>query len=189
MPIAELLTGGEDAWSITGVYWEGGYWNNLPVPFDYRVIFYADRGDGNAPTGGPTDPTGTALVVYDFPYAETNERFNGVGYAYNVELQPPFVAEAHTKYWLAVQSVRPFPPKWGWVGSGRMQLHEVVMGFPMLGSHYWTDGTIPFGSPRDAAFRLLGVPRSGDLCGDANCDTAFNGADIDAFFLALSDPA
>jgi hypothetical protein len=29
----------------------------------------------------------------------------------------------------------------------------------------------------------------GDLCGDANCDGVFNGADIDAFFLALGDPA
>lgn len=28
-----------------------------------------------------------------------------------------------------------------------------------------------------------------DLCGDANCDTSFNGADIDPFFLALGNPA
>jgi hypothetical protein len=32
-------------------------------------------------------------------------------------------------------------------------------------------------------------PCVGQLCGDANCDGVFNGADIDAFFLALGDPA
>ncbi|MCH8806539.1 MAG: hypothetical protein IH986_10685 [Planctomycetes bacterium] len=29
---------------------------------------------------------------------------------------------------------------------------------------------------------------TGQLCGDTNCDTLFNGGDIDSFFLALGDP-
>jgi hypothetical protein len=32
-------------------------------------------------------------------------------------------------------------------------------------------------------------PCAGFLCGDCNCDGAFNGADIDPFFVALGDPA
>ena len=31
-------------------------------------------------------------------------------------------------------------------------------------------------------------PCAAFLCGDANCDAAFDGADIDAFFVALGDP-
>ena len=34
-----------------------------------------------------------------------------------------------------------------------------------------------------------GGPCANFICGDANCDGAFNGGDIDPFFLALGDPA
>ena len=40
-----------------------------------------------------------------------------------------------------------------------------------------------------AAIGLAGVTVTFRLLGDVNCDGAFNGADIDPFFLALGDPA
>lgn len=41
-------------WSIREVAWYGHYWSPTgQAYFDMRVLFYADRGDKNAPTGGP----------------------------------------------------------------------------------------------------------------------------------------
>lgn len=150
--------GGEPAWNVTHVEWHGGYWSGNPVPPDFNIIFYADDGTGNAPTGGPGDPTPTALVVHTLPYAAVGEVFNGVDYDYAATLPTPFVANANTKYWLAIQSIFNFPPQWGWNTSGIMTLHECVMGFPLLGNNYWTNGSVPFGTPRDATFRLYGNP-------------------------------
>ena len=147
---------GEPAWNVTDVHWEGGFWGGNPVAADYRVIFYADA--GGQPTGGPTDPTGTALAVYDFGYAEVNETSNAQGFEYYVDLPSPFVADADTTYWIAIQSVFFFPPQWGISASDTMQGSPVMMGFPLLGNDYWTPGRVPFGTDRDMAFSLTGVP-------------------------------
>lgn len=159
----ELRTGpgGEPAWNVTGVEWTGNYWGTGTATPDFNIIFYADDGTGNMPTGGPNspnDPTPTALAVFRMPYAAVGETYNGTEYDYSTTLPTPFVASAGTKYWLAVQSIFAFPPQWGWSGSVSMQLHEAVFGFPLLGTNYWTNGSVVFGSPRDAAFRLYGDP-------------------------------
>jgi len=145
----------EPAWNVTDVHWEGGFWNGDPVPGDFRIMFYADA--GGYPTGGPADPTGTALAVYDFLYAEVNETPNAQGFEYYVDLPDPFVADADTTYWIAIQWVQFFTPQWGISVSDAMQDSPVWMGFPLLGNDYWTPGYIPFGTDRDMAFRLTGV--------------------------------
>ena len=70
----------------------------------------------------------------------------------------------------------------------------------------WTGGVSGNGLPQIRALDLYGQEPGlgtsgtyfddvsltvvgGGLCGDANCDAAFNGADIDPFFLALGNPA
>lgn len=146
----------EPAWNVTDVHWEGGFWGGDPTPGDFRIMFYADA--GGQPTGGPGDPTGTALAVYDFGHAEVNETPNAQGYEYYVDLPDPFVADADTPYWIAIQWVGFFPPQWGISVSDTMQGSPVWMGFPLLGNDYWTPGYIPFGNDRDMAFKLTGVP-------------------------------
>ena len=43
---------------ISGVHWWGQFWNGVsgayPNPVEFNVLFYADDGSGNQPTGGPT---------------------------------------------------------------------------------------------------------------------------------------
>lgn len=77
------------------------------------------------------------------------------------------------------------------------------------GPLHWDDDNAPFGEHGlDECFSYAGAvncpdplssmicfyggesdPCSGFICGDANCDGAFDGGDIDPFFLALGDPA
>ena len=153
--------GGEPRWDITDVIWSGGYWNGPPSPGDFRIIFYADA--GGRPTGGPSDPTGTALAVYDFTFAEVNETPNSVGgYDYNVTLPTPLTVDALTTYWLVAQSPECFPPQWGFDTSPVQQMSEVMFGFPVLGYHYWTPSTSVFGLPHDVSFQLWGAPHGGD---------------------------
>ena len=122
-----------------------------PDPIDLNVIFYADDGSGNQPTGaGLPDPTPTALLV-DF-HAGVSGVDNGDGYyTYDIVLNTPFAASANTKYWVACQWVGTFPPQWGWGLSGTQQLSNSVQGFPLLALPYWTDGG--YG---DVAFQLIG---------------------------------
>ena len=147
---------GEPAWNVTDVHWEGGFFGGNPTPGDFRVMFYADA--GGMPTGGPNDPTGTALAVYDLAYDDVNETPNAQGFEYYADLPEPFVADANTTYWIAIQWVAFFPPSWGISKSDTMQGTPVMMGFPLLGNDYWTPGRIPYGDERDMAFKLTGVP-------------------------------
>jgi hypothetical protein len=181
--------GGVTEYRIDEVRWTGGYWSGPgPGRFDFNLLFYADRGDGNAPTGGPVDPTATALAEFFFANAEVHETEVGpLRYTYAVELPEPVFVLAETRYWLAVQGVGSFPPNWGRAVTAGLMEHEAVIGHSELGLDYWTDTTAAFGTAYDLAFTLVGGP-AGDLCGDANCDGTFNGADIDHFFQALGDP-
>jgi hypothetical protein len=141
---------------ISGVHWWGQFWNGAvyPNPVEFNVIFYADDGSGNQPTGGPTDPTGTALAVYNFP-SVTGVSYGTNKYEYDVTLDPVFTATSGVKYWIAIQEVAPFSTdgQWGWSTNGGNDdiLHEGVQGFPLLGMNYWT--TTTYG---DQAFQLIG---------------------------------
>ena len=141
---------------VTGVHWWGQFWNGAvyPNPIEFNVIFYADDGSGNQPTGGPTDPTGTALAVYNYP-SVTGVSYGTDKYEYDVALDPVFTATGGVKYWVAIQEVAPFSTdgQWGWSTNGANEdiMHEGVQGFPLLGMNYWT--TTTYG---DQAFQLIG---------------------------------
>jgi len=117
-----LLTNGPPncapQWLVTGIRWNGAYFNNSgPTTdgnYDFNIIVYADNGTGASPTGGPGDPTETAVFIATFPNSAVNETptFVGFGlqrYRYSVELTTPFLADAGAKYWLTVQSIGNFP--------------------------------------------------------------------------------
>jgi hypothetical protein len=138
--------------TITEIIFWGGFWNGDPInPIDLNVIFYADDGTGNMPTGaGSADPTSTALLV-DFHAAVMGED-NGDGmYTYDIVLNTPFVASAGEKYWVACQWAGDYPPQWGWSDSDTQQLHTCMQGFPLLSVPYWTAPAVA-----DVAFQLLG---------------------------------
>ncbi len=130
---------------IDGVHWWGAFWNGAgyPVTTEFNIIFYADNGTGNMPTGaGMNDPTSTALAVY------TNLTVTGTSvgtdrYEYDVTLPSAFSAAAGTKYWIAIQWVGIFTTygQWGFVTNGANpdQLHVSVSG-SVLGTHIRRSG-------------------------------------------------
>jgi len=136
-------------YNVTDVHWWGGFWNGSPFdPIDFNIYFYADDGTGMAPT-----QPGTELAMYSM--SGVSGTFDGAmgADAYDVVLPTPFVAQANTKYWIAIQAVFPFPPQWGWSTSAAGQLANAKQGFPLLGLPYWTDP-----GWGDANFYLTGTP-------------------------------
>jgi hypothetical protein len=138
--------------AITEIIFWGYFWGGSPVnPIDLNVIFYADDGSGNMPTGaGMTDPTSTALLV-DFHSAVSGTDNGDGSFTYDIVLNTPFNAAASTKYWVVCQWVGFYPPQWGWCVSDSQQLHNCMQGFPLLGTNYWTDPALG-----DVAFQLIG---------------------------------
>jgi hypothetical protein len=127
---------------VTHVHWWGVFWNGVGTnPCDFNIIFYADDGTGNQPTGaGMNDPTSTALKVYQFLQVMGTDV--GDIFEYEVALPEPFLAEKETKYWIAIQAEFFFYDYglWGWETNGNNpeKLHTALQGFPLIDVPYWT---------------------------------------------------
>jgi len=174
----------EEDTEISDVHWWGGFWNGPPDevdPCEFNIYFYADDGTGGAPTGsGSPDPSPTALATYNFP-SISGKPVNPDGfYEYNVDLDPPFIAVAGEKHWIAIQAVFPFPPQWGWADTATTpQLSPAVQGFPLLGTTFWT-----VMSPEvDMAFYLTG----GAPVPDLDCDGSLSWVDVEAGSTVTGD--
>jgi hypothetical protein len=143
---------------VQQVAFDGAFWNGASVnPIDLNVIFYADDGSGNQPTGaGMDDPTSTALQVELHTGVMGTDNGDGT-FNYNIVLNAPFVANAGVKYWYVSQWVGDFPPQWGTCPSSTQQLHVCDQGFPVLGTPYWT----PMTAYGDVAFQLMGAEHHG----------------------------
>jgi hypothetical protein len=149
---------------ITNVHWWGLFYGgyeggSYPNPAEFNIIFYADN--GSEPTGaGMSDPTSTALIVYNFPSINgilVGEDIHGNPiYYYNAELPTPFFAEKDIKYWMVVQWVGNYTTTglWVWVTNGNNpeRLNTSVHGFLEIGAPYWT-----INENGDLAFYLEGL--------------------------------
>jgi hypothetical protein len=153
---------GDEPWAITDVHWVGGFWQGMePAPGEpFNIYFYADDGTGNAPTGGPDDPSDTALETY-YGLLPDETDLGDWRYAYELDLPTPFIADNNVKYWIAIQSVLVFPPMWGMADSLDTWGATAKIGFPLIGDPYWSE--LP--EPMDIAFRLTGyrVPEPASL--------------------------
>lgn len=143
---------------VTDVHWSGTYFNGAalgdPGPA-FNIYIYADA--GGTPTGGPGDPSGTALASYNTGVGGAGQVASGTAgfFDYNYNLTTPFVAAAGVHYWIAIQSINTFPPQWGWgTSTGPAQLNNAKQGFPLLGINYWTD----VAPAHEMAFQLTGTP-------------------------------
>ena len=152
-----VIGGGVDTF-VTGVNWWGSFFNGPAAPVSaFNILIYADA--GGVPTGGPNDPSGTALASYTLLPGEWSEvDIDGNDFEYSAKLPASFTATAGETYWLAVQAVMFFPPQWGIDQSAGVQGSNNVIGFPLLGIPYWSDGAAVFGVKLDDAFQLTGVP-------------------------------
>jgi hypothetical protein len=158
---------GANPYVVNGVHWNGTYWNGFPgnPNMGFNILFYANvpGGAGDAddkPTGGPADPSGTAILNQFMPLAATNETANPAGGAnnfnYNTKLTVPFLALTNTRYWIGIQARQNFQPQWGFAASNNDTGSTGKFGFPLLGNNYWADAAVVTGAPTDAAFRLQG---------------------------------
>jgi hypothetical protein len=126
---------------VWDVHWYGGFWGGDPFdPCDFWIFFYNDDGSGTQPTGaGMADPAPTAIAAYFFPGVTGMPLDPNGFYSYEVNLDPPFFAEACKKYWIAIQAVFCFPPQWGWANTDGIQLAPATQGFPVLNLPFWTN--------------------------------------------------
>ena len=156
---------------VTGVRWVGaGYRNSaygLYLPTAFNVLFYADDGSGTRPTGGPGDPSGTALASYTIPIESISITdlaplpMRYYIFEYDADLPFPFFGTPGTKYWIAIQAVSESQSQWGIAGCEQGQLAVPRQGFPQLGVDYW-EGYLT----DDRAFQLRGTYVNPHVCGD-----------------------
>lgn len=142
----DFILGGN--YTITGMTWYGVFWNGSPITVPaWNLLIYNDDGSGVRPTGGPLDPTPTAILNSQ----EGVVFHNGVD-QWSTDLTTTISLNAGTQYWVAIQAEHTFPPQWGWSQSLSQTGATAVQGFPLLGINYW-DGAIA----GDMAFQLHGV--------------------------------
>ncbi len=166
---------------ITAITWYGAFKSpdQPPVdPSEFNFLVYRDF--GGYPKGfGLDDPSVTAEEIRTVPRAEIVESpLNDWVSEYAVDLSDQaIVLDVSRTYWLAIQSVNLFPPKWHWAATdGQQWGHYGVQGFPLVGVPYWT----PIHT--DLAFVLHGrlLPVA-DLTGDGCVDQADLGLLLSAY--------
>lgn len=136
---------------ITDIHWIGAYIHNIDGDFDMEIVFYNDRGDGNAPGD-----------IYSGPFYFLNKEVNetrialGFWYDYHVTLPETIMILGEQKFWISIQSVGIVPPQWGLAfHDASILLHEAVWKSEYLGFPEWTDTSIVMGRAIDVCFQLI----------------------------------
>jgi hypothetical protein len=148
--------------NINDVHWVGGYWfgDYQNADFNWSILFYLDRGDGNAPGdvfAGPFNFTSseiTKIFIWDYQ--------SWITYELSVNL-PNFVKfAAGKKYWISIWGIGSLNPYCG-VGFHYepITLHKALMkSFYYFNDSEWHDiedlgGQIQ--DPVDLCFQLFGI--------------------------------
>jgi hypothetical protein len=128
--------------TITGVTWQGGYFNGSPASIsDFALQIWSDSGSG------PNVSLFSAIIAGNAGETFLGAQFPGLVYAYNATLTTPFLAQAGTTYWLSIVPDIDVPPQWGWqTGTGGD------------GFFYQDFGGVRIREEGDLAFTLLGTP-------------------------------
>ncbi len=148
---------------VEAVRWVGGLWNANPPIVNggtFKILIYEDAG-GSPPGPGLGDPSGFAIATYNILLNNIDITTIGTDrYEYYTELQTPFTAQANTRYWMAIQNVRTFPPQWGMGEAAIVPPVELGgrNGFPVLDVPYWQQEILGY------AIKLYG--EVGAVCGN-----------------------
>lgn len=162
----------EEAIKIGSIFFQAGYYNcqNAEGPKDYNydwaVIFYADRGDGEAP--------GDVIAEYTFANESLPREFwpSCADFPYNAsriwaanytaELPESISFEADTKYWITIYGLGPTFPQTGWVRHDEtvlpILLHMGVFKSDYFGYVDWTNTDVLLGVPVDFNYQLIEEP-------------------------------
>jgi len=102
---------------ITGIQWKGLYGSTSPVDDDFKVMIYADDGNGK-----PTSPA-TDSAIYSASVTASKRQLTGdltfadAVYQYSAAI-PPFKANGKTTYWLEIfNNLVEHNNYWAWSGS------------------------------------------------------------------------
>lgn len=134
---------------VCDVHWIGGYYNGDPEEWDWCILFYKDRGDGEAPGD---------RFAGEFCYAwdEINKEELEPGYwEMWVDLPENILFEACVKYWISIWAVGDHFPQSGWgYHADPVTMHEAVLKSDWFGVPDWTPLSQLIGTEADMAFQL-----------------------------------
>ncbi len=147
---------------VCDVHWIGGYYGGDPEPWDWCILFYYDRGDGNAPGN-------VFLGKFCYAWDEINKEELGNGYYEMwVDLPENYVFPGDTKFWISIWAVGDHFPQSGWgYHQDPITLHEAVFKSDWWNISDWTDTSLLLGYPIDMCFQLT---TKGEPIPDLDCD-------------------
>jgi hypothetical protein len=134
---------------VCDVHWIGGYQNGNPKQWDWCILFYADRVDGNAP--------GSKYAgKFCYTWEEINKKDLGNRYYEMwVNLPENIQFPGDYKFWISIWAVGDDPPQSGWgFHQNPINLHQAVFKSNYLGVPDWTDTSEILGYPVDMCFQL-----------------------------------
>jgi len=148
--------------NIKDVHWIGGYWfgDYQHGDFNWSILFYLDRGDGNAPGNVFAGP-------FNFTSSEITKTFiwdygSWITYELSVNLPNYIKFTAGKKYWISIWGVGSQYPCCGWgFHFEPIILHKaLIKSFYYFNDSEWHD-TEEFGDlidePTDLCFQLTGI--------------------------------
>jgi len=157
---------------VNSVFWQGGYFacenaqGMKDYNWDWRITFWADRGDGNAPGNGLHQwvlPNATIQrqFWYNYTRPDTNRQYWVANYT--VQLPETVSFEANTKYWITIIGLGATPQScWSRHNAsvGGILLHQAVYKCAYSGYPDWVDISVIFADhlPHDLNYQLLYVP-------------------------------
>jgi hypothetical protein len=134
---------------VCDVHWIGGYYNGDPEPWDWCILFYYDRGDGNAPGN-----------IFEGPFCYSwadigKEELEPGRYEMWVDLPYNIWFPGCYKFWISIWAVGDHFPQSGWgFHFDPITLHEAVFKSDWFGFPDWTDTSQLLGDPIDMCFQL-----------------------------------
>lgn len=130
----------EEDTDVLDVHWIGGYWdtNYQQGNYNWKILFYHDRGDGEAPGAQFKGPY-TYTQDQCNPELILDNGFTSI-FEYYVNLPDYIVFGGGSKYWISIWAEGPYPPQSGW-GAHNVprKHHQGVFKSDKYGYPDWTN--------------------------------------------------
>jgi hypothetical protein len=125
--------------SITGVQWQGAYHSNYYADpskgtiTQFQITFWSNN------NGLPGSVLETYVIAGNAGEQLVASGSGFLDYSYGASLAKPFLAAAHTIYWLSIQPTADYPPQWLWRsasgGDGLLAvINQAVSDTPQIAS-------------------------------------------------------
>lgn len=152
----------EEDTEVCDVHWIGGYYNGDPQEWDWCILFYYDRGDGNAPGN-------VYAGKFCYSWADIAKQELEPGYYQMwVDLPENIMFPACEKFWISIWAVGDHFPQSAWgYHQDPIIMHEAVLKSDWFGVPDWTDTSLLLGYAVDMCFQLT---TKGEPCEELCCE-------------------